>query len=75
MTTADVVRERALALARSGTVPDRAVRELEISCEGRRVAAVKARQQLLALLDSEPDQQDAMRAIEFVDALLAQLPA
>jgi hypothetical protein len=74
MTTADVVRERALALARSGTDRDQAVRELEISCEGRRVAAVRARQQLLALLDGEPDQQDAMVAVEFLDGLLARLP-
>jgi hypothetical protein len=74
MTTADVVRERALALARSGTDPNQAVRELEISCEGRRVAAVRARQQLLAVLDIEPDQQDAIVAIEFLDGLLARLP-
>lgn len=75
MTTADVVRERALALARSGADPDQAVHELEISCQGRRVAAVRARQQLLAWLDSEPDQRDAMVAIEFLDGLLAELPA
>jgi hypothetical protein len=75
MTTADVIRERALALARSGTEPDQAVQELEITCEGRRVAAVRARQQVLAWLDSEPDQRDAMVAIEFLDALLDRLPA
>jgi hypothetical protein len=75
MTTADVVRERALALARSGTGLDQAVHELEISCEGRRVSAVRARQQLVAWLDSEPDQQDAMVAIGFLDALLDRLPA
>jgi hypothetical protein len=74
MSTADVVRERALALARSGTDPDQAVGELEISSEGRRVAAVRARQQLLALLDSEPGQEDAMVAIEFLDGLLTRLP-
>ena len=75
MTTADVVRARALALAQSGTDPDQAVRELEISCEGRRVAVVRARQQLLASLDSEPDQQDATVAIGFLDGLLARLPS
>ena len=75
MTTADVVRERAVALARSGTDPDQAVRELEISCEGRRVAAVRARQQLLASLESEPDQQGATVAIGFLDGLLARLPS
>jgi hypothetical protein len=75
MTTADVLRERALALARSGTDPDQAVHELEMWCEGRRVAAVRARQQLLASVDSEPDQQYALVAIGFLDALLDQLPA
>jgi len=39
------------------------------------VAAVRARQQLVTRLDSEPDQQDAKRAIEFLDDLLARLPA
>jgi hypothetical protein len=38
------------------------------------VAAVRARQQLVALLDSEPNQQEAMRAIEFLDDLLEKLP-
>jgi hypothetical protein len=73
--TAEAVRERALELARSGADQEDAVRELEISCEGRRVAAVRARQQLLARLDGEPDHQDARVAIGFVDLLLARLPA
>jgi hypothetical protein len=47
MTTGDVVRERALTLARSGTDQDQAVSELMTTCGGRRVAAVRARQQLL----------------------------
>lgn len=74
MTTADVVRERALSLARSEADPEEAVRELQACCGGRRVAAVKARQQVLAWLDSEPDQRTAMLAIEFLDDLLDQLP-
>jgi len=75
MTTADIVRERALALARSGTDPDQAVHELEICCEGRRVAAVRALQQLRASVDSEQNHQHALVAIKFLDALLDQLPA
>lgn len=75
MTTGDIVRERALALARSETDRDQAVSELLMTCGGRRVAAVRARQQLLAWLDSEPDQREAMRAIEFLDELLEKLPA
>ena len=73
--TAEAVQERALELARLGTDQEAAVRELEIRCEGRRVAAVRARQQLLAQLDSEPDQHDAEIAIGFLDQLLTRLPA
>jgi hypothetical protein len=75
MTTADDVRERALALVRSETGSEDAVRELQESCGGRRVAAVRARQQMAAWLDSQPDRSDAMRAIELLDELLDRLPA
>ena len=73
--TAEAVQERALELARLGTDQETAVRELEISCEGRRVAAVRARQQLSVQLDSEPDRKDAEIAIGLLDLLLARLPA
>jgi len=75
MTTGDIVRERALELARSSTDREQAVSELLTCCGGRRVAAVRARQQLVASLDSEPDQSDAMRAVEYLDELLEKLPA
>jgi hypothetical protein len=75
MPTGDMLRERALELARSLADRDLAVDELLETCAGRRVAAVRARQQLVTRLDSEPDQQDAKRAIEFLDDLLARLPA
>jgi hypothetical protein len=74
MTTADIVRELALALAWSGTEPDQAVQELEICCQGRRVPAVRARQQLLTSVDSEQNEH-ALVAIGFLDALLDRLPA
>jgi hypothetical protein len=74
MTTGDIVRERALELARSETNREQAVSELLTSSGGRRVAAVRARQQLVGWLDSEPDQPDAKRAIEFLDELLEKLP-
>ena len=74
MTTGDIVRERALELARSETDSDQAVSELLMTCGGRRVAAVRARQELVAWLDSEPGQQDAVRAIEFLDDVLEKLP-
>lgn len=75
MTTADAVRERALTLARSDTERDDALRDLQECCGDRRVSAVRARQQLVAWLDSEADQRDAMRAIELLDELLERLPA
>jgi len=75
MTTGDIVRERALELARSSTDREQAVSELLTSCGGRRVAAVSARQQLVASLDSEPDRSHAMRAVEYLDELLEKLPA
>ncbi len=74
MTTADIVRERALSLARSNTEPQEAVRELLDCSGGRRVAAVKARQQVLAWIDSAPDQQAAMLAVQYLDGLLDRLP-
>lgn len=74
MTTGDIVRERALELARSETDREQAVSELLTTCGGRRVAAVRARQELVPWLDSEPNQLDVMRAIEFLDDLLEKLP-
>lgn len=75
MTTADSVRERALFLAVSGADQEEAVRELEETCAGRRVAVVRARQMMASSLEGEPDQPTATRAIEFLDDLLARLPA
>jgi hypothetical protein len=74
MTTGEIVRERAMELARSQTDSLQAVADLLTASGGRRVAAVRARQELLAWLDSEPDQKDAMRAIEFLDDVLERLP-
>jgi hypothetical protein len=44
MTTGDIVRERALELARSETDREQAVSDLLTCCGGRRVAAVRAQQ-------------------------------
>jgi len=74
MTTGDIVRERALELARTETDREQAVSELLESCGGRRVPVVSARQNLISSLDSEPSTEDAMRAIEFLDELLERLP-
>ena len=73
MTTADSIREHAISLARSGVEPHEAIRELEVSSGGRRVAVVRARQQLLASPD-EPEDQVNARAVELLDELLGRLP-
>jgi hypothetical protein len=75
MTTGDIVRERALALARSETDREQAVSELLTACGGRRVAAVRARQQVAASLDGESDREDVLRAIDYLDEVLTRLPA
>jgi hypothetical protein len=75
MTTGDIVRERAMELARSRTDHEQAVQELMMTCDGRRVAVVRARQELDASLGSDPDEPDAVRAIEFLDEVLLRLPA
>ena len=75
MTTADDVRARAMTLAGSDIEVEEAIRELEAECAGKRVAAVRARQQVIAWLDSEPDQPVAMRAVELLDLVVSRLPA
>jgi hypothetical protein len=75
MTTGDVLRERAITLAREDGDRDEAVRELEASSEGRRVAVVRARQQLMAGLEDGPDQEDSVVAIGLLDEVLIRLPA
>jgi len=74
MTTADSVREHALALARTSVNRDEAVRELEALCEGRRVAVVRARQQMLSSPDGSEEPATG-RAVELLDELLGRLPA
>lgn len=73
MTTAESIREHALSLARSRVEPAEAIRELEGSSGGRRVAVVRARQQLMSSPD-EPDDQVNARAVELLDELLGRLP-
>jgi hypothetical protein len=75
MTTADVVREQALLLARTVSDEDEAIRELESASGGRRVAAVLARRQVSEGMEDQPDRADAARAIELLDRLLERLPA
>ena len=74
MTTADAVREHALALARTSVDRDEAVRELEALCGGRRVAVVRARQQVLSSPEGSEEPATG-RAVELLDELLGRLPA
>ena len=62
-------------VAEAGVDRDEAVAELLKTCDGRRVTAVRARQQLTAWVDSEQDQHDAMQAIVLLDDVVAMLPA
>jgi hypothetical protein len=74
VTTGDIVRERALELARFDTEQEQAVSELLASCGGRRVAAVRARQLLASELDPEVDERESVRAVELLDIVLERLP-
>lgn len=74
MSNAEVIREQALALATSGADLDQAVRELERSAAGRRVAVVRARQQI-ETLGGDTEQPGTARAIELLDEVLVHLPA
>lgn len=82
MTTADALANLALSLGRSRIGRSEAVRELGSAAGGRRVAVVRARQQLevleasLASLDDDASgESDVTRAIALLDELIALLPA
>ncbi len=72
MTTADVVIERALALAAARTEEDEAVQDLLSCCAGKRVSVVMARRHLM---DEEDGQkEEAGRAVELLGEVLRRLP-
>lgn len=75
MSNADVIREQALSLATSGTERHDAVTALERAAAGRRVAVVRARQQVTASLETGNEEPGAARAIELLDEVLGHLPA
>ena len=75
MSNAEAIRDRALALATSGTKRDEAIRELERTAAGRRVAVVRARQQMATSLEDGAEEPGAARAIELLDEVLVHLPA
>ena len=70
MTIGEEILQRALAHAEMGSTPDVAVDELLRCCSGRRVSAVRARQQLLGRLQGNPGDGVVAQALGFVDAML-----
>jgi hypothetical protein len=71
VTTATMVMDRALSLARVGTDEEAAVRDLLQCCGENRVSVVVARRRVLEL-DSEGD-ANAVRAAELLDQVLTRL--
>lgn len=74
MTTADVVREKALSLVGAETPTEEALGELLECCNQRRVPVVLARQQFLKDLEERPSDPMANRAAELLDRVLERLP-
>jgi hypothetical protein len=72
VTTADIVMERALALAGAGVEDEGAVQEVLSSAGGNRVAVIIARRHLM---EESEDQGEAGHAVELLDEVLRRLPA
>ena len=74
MTTAESVRDLAIALARSGVERADAVQEVESASSGRRVAVVRARQLMVSSAEAPPPEPDTAEAIAILDDVLTRLP-
>lgn len=74
MTTADIVREKALSLARAETPTEEAIRDLLECCIEKRVPVVLAHQQFLKDLAEGPSGPIANRAAELLELVLDRLP-
>lgn len=72
MTTAEILKERAIALATQGTETDQAVGELVETSGDRRVAVVMARRHLL---EESPDDPTTVQALALLEEVLHRLPA
>jgi hypothetical protein len=76
MTTADLLSERASALARSDSSNADAINELLVFADGHRVSVVRARQKLAAASGGGDDAaSEANRAMALLQAVLDQMPA
>ncbi len=72
MTTGEEILQLAISHAERGSSTDQAVDDLLRCCSGRRVSAVRARQELLDRRDSSPGDEIVTRALQFVDGMLEQ---
>ncbi len=72
MTTADEVRDRALALARAGSATEDAIGELLDCCGDKRVSVVLARREVLDR--GEGPDPVSERAGELLEEVLRRLP-
>jgi hypothetical protein len=73
VTTADILMERALALASEQIEPEQAVQELLAASGDRRVAVVLARRHLVEQQEEDPDAQTG-RAVDLLDQVLSRIP-
>jgi hypothetical protein len=74
MSTADVVREKAVGLAEGSTPTEEAVRELLEYCHDKGVPVVLARQHLLRDREATASDPAMSRAAELLDLVLERLP-
>jgi hypothetical protein len=74
MTTSDLLTQRAIELVLSDVEQDEAVSDLLRSSDGRRVSAVKARQELMGRLDGSDEPLVLERAVQLMDQTLLRMP-
>ena len=74
MTAADLLSERASALARSDSRDADAITELLMMADGHRVSVVRARQQLATEFEGEDTGGDVNHAMELLQAVIDQMP-
>lgn len=75
MSTADVIREKAISLARAETPEEEAIQELLECCIEKRVPVILARQHFLKDLVERPSDPVLNQAAELLDRVLQRLPA
>jgi hypothetical protein len=75
MTTAEAIMEQALDLAIRETGREAAVRELAALSGDRRVAVVRAKQQLADRSSDDPADMALQLASDYLDGVLQMLPA